>query len=97
MYGFCSNNALLLYKSFICNVCFSFNPLSANPSKWSNTQTIRRQQPTNYLSLFDHFVGLALKGLTPFDTWDCYYFESQPDIANKSVAHKKSMHCFVVF
>ena len=27
------------------------------------TQTIRRQQPTNCLSLFDHFVGLALKGL----------------------------------
>ena len=27
------------------------------------TQTIRRQQPTNCLSVFDHFVGLALKGL----------------------------------
>ena len=25
------------------------------------TQTIRRQEPTNCLSLFDHFVGLALK------------------------------------
>ena len=30
------------------------NPLSANPTKWSNT----------LLSIFDHFVGLALKGLT---------------------------------
>ena len=29
-----------------------------------HTQTIRRQQPTNCLSLFDHFVGLALKGLS---------------------------------
>ena len=29
-----------------------------------HTKTIRRQQPTNYLSVFDHFVGLALKGLT---------------------------------
>ena len=28
-----------------------------------HTQTIRRQQPTNYLSVFDHFVGLALEGL----------------------------------
>ena len=28
-----------------------------------DTQTIRGQQPTNYLSVFDHFVGLALKGL----------------------------------
>ena len=41
------------------------NPLSANPTKWSNTlKTIRRQKPTNCLSVFDHFVGLALKGLT---------------------------------
>ena len=29
-----------------------------------HTQIIRRQQPTNYLSVFDHFVGIALKGLT---------------------------------
>ena len=28
-----------------------------------NTQTIRRQQPTNCVSAFDHFVGLALKWL----------------------------------
>ena len=28
-----------------------------------HTQTIRRHQPTNCLSVFDHFVNLALKGL----------------------------------
>ena len=28
-----------------------------------HTQTICRQQPTNCLSVFDHFVGLALKVL----------------------------------
>ena len=28
-----------------------------------HTQTIRRQQSTDYLSVLDHFVGLALKGL----------------------------------
>ena len=28
-----------------------------------HTQTVRRQQPMNCLSVFDHFVGLALKGL----------------------------------
>ena len=28
-----------------------------------HTQTIRRQQPTNWLRVFDHFVKLALKGL----------------------------------
>ena len=39
------------------------NPLSANPTKWSNTQTIHRLMPTNCLSVFDQFVGLALKGL----------------------------------
>ena len=28
-----------------------------------HTQTIRCKLPTNCLSVFDHFVGLALKGL----------------------------------
>ena len=28
-----------------------------------HTQTIRRLLPTNCLSVFDHFMGLALKGL----------------------------------
>ena len=28
---------------------------------------IRRQQPTNCLNVFDHFVGLTFKGLT--DCW----------------------------
>ena len=28
-----------------------------------HTQTIRQLLPTNCLSVFDHFVGLALKGL----------------------------------
>ena len=28
------------------------------------TQTIRRLLPTNCLSVFDHFVGLVLKGLS---------------------------------
>ena len=29
----------------------------------NHTQTIRRQEPTNFLSVFDYFVGLALKAL----------------------------------
>ena len=35
-----------------------------------HTQTIRRQQLTNCFCVFDHFVGLALKGLkrTPWCT-----------------------------
>ena len=41
-----------------------FNPLSADFTKWSkHAQTICRLLPTNCLSMFDHFVRLALKGL----------------------------------
>ena len=32
-----------------------------------HTQTIRRLLPTNCLSVFDHFVGLALKGLSEYE------------------------------
>ena len=40
------------------------NPLSANPEKWSNTlKQIVGNLPTIYLSVFDHFMNLALKGL----------------------------------
>ena len=43
----------------------SINPLSANPTKRSNTlKQFVDNLPTNCLSVFDHFVGLALKGLT---------------------------------
>ena len=42
----------------------SFNPLSANFIKWSNTlKQFVSKLPTNCLIVFDHFVGLALKGL----------------------------------
>ena len=42
----------------------SINPLSANPTKWSNTlKQFVDNLPTNCLSWLDHFVGLALKGL----------------------------------
>ena len=41
-----------------------FNPLSANPTKWSNTlKQFVGTLPTNCLTVFDHFVGLVLKGL----------------------------------
>ena len=42
-----------------------FNPLSAKFIKWSNTlKQFVGNLPTNCLSVFDHFVGLALKGLS---------------------------------
>ena len=41
-----------------------FNPLSANFTKWSNTlKQFVGKLPTNCLSEFEHFVGLALKRL----------------------------------
>ena len=46
--------------------CTNVNPLSDNPTKWSNTLkqfVIRRLLLMNYLSVLAHFVGLASKGL----------------------------------
>ena len=41
------------------------NPLSANPTKWSNTlKQFICNLLTNCLTVFDHFVKLALKGLS---------------------------------
>ena len=46
-----------MYKQFI-------NSLSANITKSSNTlKQFVDNLPANRLSVFDHFVGLALKGL----------------------------------
>ena len=43
------------------------NPFSANFTKWSNTlKQFVGNLPTNCLSVFDHFIGLALKGLINF-------------------------------
>ena len=42
------------------------NPLTASPTKWSNTlKQFLGNLLTNCLSVFDHFVKLALKGLIP--------------------------------
>ena len=50
--------------SLIFDKNYDINPLSANPTKWSN---ILKQFVDNLLticlSVFDHFVKLALKGL----------------------------------
>ena len=43
---------------------FNFNPLSANPTRWSNTlKQFVSNLRTNYLSAFNHFVKLAFTGL----------------------------------
>ena len=43
------------------------SPFMRQPHKMvKHIQTIHWQQPTNCLSVFEQFVGLELKGLTPF-------------------------------
>ena len=52
--------AMLSWSLFI----LLFNPLSSSPTKWSNTlKQFVCKLPTNCLSVFDHFEGLAFKGL----------------------------------
>ena len=60
------SKCLLEMKGLLGDNSF-LNRLNANPTKWSNT--LRRfvgKFPANCLSVFDHFVGLALKGLRRF-------------------------------
>ena len=45
----------------------ALKPLSANPTKWSNTlKKFVDKLLMNCLSVFDHFVKLVLKGLKPW-------------------------------
>ena len=47
------------------NAPLDINLLSANPTKWSNTlKQFVGKLPINCLSVFDHFVELALNRLT---------------------------------
>ena len=49
------------------NFASNINPLSTDFTKWSNTlKQFVGKLPTNCLSVFDHFVGLALKVLSEF-------------------------------
>ena len=58
-------------KSYQFTLYTSLNPVNPNPQKWSNTikQFVGNSElfecvwPTNCLSVFDHFVVLAQKGL----------------------------------
>ena len=54
-----------------------------------HTQTIRRQQPTNCLTVFDHFVGLALEGLLGIRKYFRYNFMNIKYIGNRC--------CFLIF
>ena len=56
------NNPWMQKKSSFAMV--AIDPLRAKITKWSNTlKQFVGNLPTNCLSVFDHFVGLVLKGL----------------------------------
>ena len=62
-YGSCYWDGIIFGLKSICRIR-NVNPLIINPTKWSNTlKQFVRNLPANCLSVFDHFVGLALKGL----------------------------------
>ena len=53
------------YFNFWWVIQIYLNPSSANPTKWPNTlKQFVSKLPTNCLSVFSHFVNLALKELT---------------------------------
>ena len=58
-------NASCAYFYLEANIKDFINSLSASLTKWSNTlKQFVGKLPTNCLSVFDHFVRLALKGLS---------------------------------
>ena len=55
-----NNGNVYCIKPVITHVNGKFNPLSANPTKWSNThKQFACKFPTNCLSVFDLFVGVG--------------------------------------
>ena len=74
-------------------VSSTINPLSANFTKWSNTlkQFVGKLR-MNSLSVFDHFVGLALKGLSSQLEGSTFY--SRNIITNKKISNWcNQAHC----
>ena len=63
----CKSCSLNRNANIFCINLAYFNFLSANPTKWPNTlKQFVGNLPTNFLSLFDHFAKLALKGLKSY-------------------------------
>ena len=64
------------------------SPLSANPTKWSNTlKQFVGKLPTNCLSVFDHFAGLAPKRLTHVMSMFCFYITSKHQKTRGNIAN----------
>ena len=68
----------------------ALNPLSASPTKWPNTlKQFVGKLPKNCLSVFDYFVGLALKGLRNF------YYPNTEILITAQKMKKSSMENFI--
>ena len=69
------NGVICSRNSAFTNLSLShllLNPLSANPTKWSNTlKQFVGKLSTNSLSVLDYFMGLVLKGLMEIITAVC--------------------------
>ena len=66
----------LQYLSFFRQKYFLIwiNPLSSNPTEWSNVlKTIRQQWSTDCLSVFDYFIKSMLKG-SPLKSFLMFFF-----------------------
>ena len=76
------NDKFILLITLIPLVAFAFfsffiNSLSANPAKWPNTlKQFVGELPTNCLSVPDHFVKLAFKGLNFNLNWRLWFIQS---------------------
>ena len=104
----CIKSITFTQHSILAHVCcnltkFSVHiPLNANPTKYSNTlKQFVCNLPTNCFSVFDHFEGLAFKGIffhfsssknfAPF-----IYLLQESEIKLSSNLIKSTKHCRLV-
>ena len=72
-------------------ISFDVKPLSANFTKWLNTlKQFVGNLPTNCLSVFDHFVGLALKGLSNIAALKIFFFPPYSVLFSNKPFHSSS-------
>ena len=78
----------MFYMIIKVNVLINLNPLTANLAKWPNTlKQFVGKLPTNCLSVFGHFAGLAVKGLTPKNfSQDVFLIKDSPTRISASLS-----------
>ena len=70
--------------------------LNANFTKWSNTvKQFVGKLPTNCLTVFDHFLGLALKRLGSIISFITFFghYEMNPVFVTGQIRHRKNFWC----